>query len=152
MFKHIFLQICQENENHSSWKFYSRSTYRPVLPVSISTSTLAEWDTFVSTEDEAGVTDASLYTGLVARATRACRVLTAGLRAGRAAWAVMTAWRALQSWGRRTLWKKMFAGCSVNNIHVCCIHQSLNKKEGRIYIGFFSSDVKLDVKLVFSYW
>lgn len=78
-------------------------TYRPVLSVSISTSTFAEWDTFVSTEDEAGLTDTSLYTGMVARATRACRVLTAGLRAGGAARAVMTAWGALQSWGRRTL-------------------------------------------------
>ena len=68
------------------------------MSVSISASTLADRDTFVSAEDEAGVADASLHTGLVAGARGASGVLTAGLGAGRAARVVLTASGALQSW------------------------------------------------------
>lgn len=70
--------------------------HRPILSVPISTATLAERNTFVSTEDETRVTDASLHAGLVAGATVACRLLTAGLGAGWATWVVMTAWGTLQ--------------------------------------------------------
>lgn len=66
-------------------------TYRPVVPACVCASTLAEWDAFVSTEDEAGVANAPLHTGPVARAAGACRVLTAGLGAGGATRVVMTA-------------------------------------------------------------
>lgn len=72
-------------------------THRLVLSIFISTSTLADRDTFVSTEDQARVTDASLHTRLLAGATGARRVLTAGLRAGGAAWVVMIVGGALQS-------------------------------------------------------
>lgn len=76
----------------------------------VCTSTLAEWDTFVPTEDEAGVTNASLYTGLVAGATRSCRVLTARLGTGWATRGVLTARGTFQSWREKdilentTLW------------------------------------------------
>lgn len=67
------------------------NTYRSVFSIFICTSTLTEWDTFVSTEDQALVTDTALYTWVVAGAAVTCRVLTAGLRAGRGTWLIMTA-------------------------------------------------------------
>lgn len=72
----------QEKFKSSTLEYPILYTYRPILSVPISTATLAERNTFVSTEDKTRVTDASLHAGLVAGATVACRLLTAGLGAG----------------------------------------------------------------------
>ena len=75
-----------------------KNTYRSVFSIFISTSTLTEWDTFVATEDQAGVTGTTLHAGQVTGATGTCRVLTAGLLAGGATWGVVTARGAFQGW------------------------------------------------------
>lgn len=66
-------------------------TYRSILSILISAATLAKWNAFVTTENQATVTDTSLHTGLVTCAAGACRILTAGLGACIGTVAVVTA-------------------------------------------------------------
>lgn len=66
-------------------------TYRSVIPILISAATLLNWNAFVSTENMTTVTEASLYAWLLTYVARACRVLTAWLGAGIAAWFIVTA-------------------------------------------------------------
>lgn len=59
---HVFLQKNQIK----SLLFPSDATHRPILVVLVRTSALADWNAFVSTEDETSVTDAPFHTGMVA--------------------------------------------------------------------------------------
>lgn len=87
----------QKNPKKTIKTYLSECTYRAILSILVITSALAERHTFVSTEDETGVADTSLHAGKVARAARACRILTGGLATGRNAWFVLTVGGALQS-------------------------------------------------------
>lgn len=67
-------------------------TYRSILPILVSAATLAKRNAFVTTENQATLTDTSLHTRLVTGAAGACGVLTAGLGAGIGTVVVVTAW------------------------------------------------------------